>query len=250
LTQASTHNTSGSRLWAEHSPEELAVRAQGGDEAGIAAFSELVERFSGRLHSFLLRRLPPADAEDLTQEAFIRAWQRIGTYNPRYRFSTWLFTIATRLAISHGRVDRRGREREFDSAGNSSQAGIDSTRRDSRRDPGASASQREERLRIWETVAEILGDEQHTAIWLRYVEEMSIAEIARVMGRTPVGVRVMLFRARNLLAQRMERTEDGVRAVEKPGAGSADAKGPESTATLEPKVKTRLKGASCAGGAA
>src|SRR5690606_34180292 len=71
---------------AELSAEELAVRAKSGPEpSAMAAYSQLVDRYHARLYSFLLRRLPAADAEDLTQEAFIRAWQRIETYNPRYR---------------------------------------------------------------------------------------------------------------------------------------------------------------------
>ena len=46
-----------------------------------------------------------------------------------------------------------------------------------------------------------LRDDQHTALWLRYAEDMTIGEIARVMGRTQVGVRVALFRARQRLAE-------------------------------------------------
>lgn len=204
---------------ADYTAEQLAVRAQGEGAEALAAFSELVERYNGRLYSFLLRRLAPADAEDLTQEAFIRAWQRIGTYDPRYRFSTWLFTIGTRLAISHGRSSRRMRPVAL------------SDHPAQRLEPGAAASRAEERSRIWALVAEHLTSDQQTAVWLRYMEDMAIAEIARVMGRTQVGVRVMLFRARNTLAEVLERTEDGLGEV-KPG------------------TKNRLTGARCAGGAA
>ena len=90
-------------------PEELALEAQQGS---VAAYSELVRVFEGRLYNFLLRRVgSAADAEDLTQEAFLRAWQRLGTYRPKWRFSTWLFTIAFRLAVDESRRRKREAER-------------------------------------------------------------------------------------------------------------------------------------------
>ena len=62
-----------------------------------------------------------------------------------------------------------------------------------------------------------LGAEQHSALWLRYVEDMAVKDIARVMNRSQVSVRVMLFRARGILSQRL--TQDGTAIAElKPGA--------------------------------
>jgi RNA polymerase sigma-70 factor, ECF subfamily len=210
---------------AESSAEELAVRAQGGGASGLAAYSELVERFNSRIYSFLLRRLPAADAEDLAQETFIRAWQRIETYNPRFRFSTWLFTIAQRLAISHGRASAGRRSQEL---------GIHAG---PHREPAEGALRREQQVRIWGLVEKILSPEQQTAMWLRYVEDMAIGDIARVLGKSQVAVRVMLFRARAVLAQRLERTDDGVSEVE------AEASSPGA-------ASHKLRPVQCTGGAA
>lgn len=171
----------------ELTAEELAVRAQGGSEA---AFAELVDRFEARLYHFLLRR--SAEAEDLTQEAFVRAWQRIGTYKPRWRFSTWLFTIGSRLAASHARK-------------RPSPGPI--TREPSLRIAGDGMERAESGEKVWALVAEVLSAEQQSAVWLRYVEGMAVKDIAAVLGRTQVSVRVMLFRARGVLAERL--TEDG-----------------------------------------
>lgn len=180
--------------------EELAVRAQGGSEA---AFAELVDRFEARLYNFLLRR--SAEAEDLTQEAFVRAWQRIGTYKPRWRFSTWLFTIGSRLAASHAR--KRPMPGPI-------------TREPSLRIAGDGAMERAESGgRVWALVAEVLSAEQQSAVWLRYVEGMAVKDIATVLGRTQVSVRVMLFRARGVLAERL--TEDGTVL---PASGPAEMK--------------------------
>jgi len=170
-------------------PEELALEAQQGS---VAAYSELVRVFEGRLYNFLLRRVgSAADAEDLTQEAFLRAWQRLGTYRPKWRFSTWLFTIALRLAATHARREgRQPRPLLGDGLPGVGQASLPD-------DDGAS------RARIWALVDEVLSAHQRTALWLRYVEDMAVCDIARVMGRSQISVRVMLFRARAALAERL-----------------------------------------------
>ena len=88
------------RLLSQEPIPHLVSRAQHGS---LPCFAELVKRFEGRLFNFLVRRtVTTHDAEDLVQDAFVRAWQRIDQYDPRWQFSTWLFTIANRLAITHG----------------------------------------------------------------------------------------------------------------------------------------------------
>lgn len=171
-------------------PEELARRVQ---EGSSACFVELLSRYEGRVFNFLLRRVPTAaDAEDLTQEAFVRAWQRIETYDPTRRFSTWLFTIAARLASSHRRAAARDLNRARQSA-----------REPRANDPGVHAAAREGAGRVWALADEILNDDQRSAVWLRYVEDMAIHDIARVLGKSNVAVRVALFRARRALAARL-----------------------------------------------
>jgi RNA polymerase sigma-70 factor, ECF subfamily len=168
------------------SPEELALLAQ---EGSVEAFERLVAQFEARVFNFLLRRVRASDAEDLTQDTFIRAWERIHQYSPRWRFSTWLFTIAMRQAASRARRER-------------AHAAIDNVQ------PAAAGAEidaamvrHEERGRIWAVVDETLGQEQRTAVWLRYVEDMSMQDIARVLGKSQVAVRVMLHRARLALAE-------------------------------------------------
>jgi RNA polymerase sigma-70 factor (ECF subfamily) len=172
------------------SPEELAARAQ---EGSAAAYGELVSRFQDRLYCFLLRRTAcESDAEDVAQETFLRAWRRIGLYRPTSRFSTWLFTIGARLASSHRRtVARRASLRP---PADPLQAA----------DPGAGSLRNERRSRVWDVVERTLGDDQRTIVWLRYSEGLSMKEIAEVLGKSQVGVRVSLFRAREALAARPE----------------------------------------------
>lgn len=191
-------------------PEELAAWSQRGSKA---AFAKLVELFEARLYNFLLRRVGSrSDAEDLTQESFLRAWQRIESYKSKWRFSTWLYTIATRLAISHARKGP-GALRLGDG--------------DRSAPEGRATGVSEGVSPIWKLVDEQLTEEQRTAVWLRYVEDLGIGEIATVLGKSDVGVRVMLFRARAVLAEHLE----------PPGE-----KGASGAKVLAPEIRRKVAG--------
>jgi len=167
---------------------DLVSRAQRGS---LPCFAELVRRFEGRLFNFLCRRTGSThDAEDLAQDAFVRAWQRIDQYNPQWQFSTWLFTIGHRLALTH--LQRRRREQ-----GMCKGRDIATAQRD---DPGRIVADHDQCDLLWETADLILTPSQGTILWLRYAEELSNKQIAVVMGRSQVSVRVTLFRAREALA--------------------------------------------------
>jgi RNA polymerase sigma-70 factor, ECF subfamily len=174
----------------ELEPNELARRAQ----TGCAdAFAELSRRFRPRL----IRRVEPrvghcrADAEAVAQESLARAFDRIEQFDARGQFSTWLYTIALRRACDHARRQRR-RPRlaplEMDAC-----AADES-------DAATAIQQRDEADNLWALAQDVLPEPQHTAMWLRYGEDLSPAEIARVMGRTRIGVGVLLHRARHRLA--------------------------------------------------
>ncbi len=193
------------------SDETLVVRAQDGS---LPCFAELLGRFEGKVFNFILRRIgganaasKTADAEDLTQETFLRAWEHLRSFTPRFRFSTWLFTIAGRVAIDHLR-SRRVRQEALETMRRDAEAG---TMRDDDEE-FSMANDRSERLdacsALWNEAQRVLTGEQHSALWLRYAEDLSPPEIGRVLGRTQVAVRVMLFRARKTLAKRMAQPKD------------------------------------------
>ncbi|MEM7305359.1 MAG: RNA polymerase sigma factor [Planctomycetota bacterium] len=184
----------------ERSPEELALEAQRGSKA---AFGELVERLQEPLYNFLLVRMRnPADAEELTQESFLRAWSRLATYNPTWRFSTWLFTVARNLAVSHHRAARPESELTNEQLGGEEQ------------DPSLDLARTELRTTVWTLAARVLSAEQRTALWLRYAEDLAPLEIARVLDRRPSSVRVLLFRARERLSAHL--SPDGAEAGPSP----------------------------------
>ena len=162
---------------------ELVRKAQQGCEA---AFGDLVQRFAERLHRFLVARgTSPDDAEDLVQETFIAAYQALDRYDERFAFSTWLFTIGRRLAVSHFRKRKRhGAINEHL--------------------PAREAATAEEAGQgIWEHARTVLPERDYEALWLRYGEGLATAEIAKVLGVHSLHARVILHRARSRLAQEL-----------------------------------------------
>lgn len=169
------------------SAEDLARRSQGGCRD---SFAELVERFGVRLLRFLRRQTNNLqDAEDLVQDTFVRAYANIGTYRCTYKFSTWLFTIARHLACS--RLRRQRRRVPFFEA----KATVP--------EPREELARRQMRQSLWDAAATLTLN-QHQTLWLKYAEDMSIKEIAKVMGKSQVSVKVTLCRARMRLAQRLQ----------------------------------------------
>lgn len=130
------------------------------------------------------------DAEDIAQESLARAFQKLEAFDPKYRFSTWLYTIAIRLAMDHNRGTRRRltlletHRSLIDFQGHPQLTSV------------AEYECRESLDAIWQIARSTLGEPHYTAMWLRFAEDFSVEEIARVMRKTKVGVRVLLHRAR------------------------------------------------------
>lgn len=172
------------------SAEELARRAQKGCRE---SFAELVERHGIKLFKFLRYKTNNLqDAEDLVQESFARAYQNIHKYRNSWKFSTWLFTIATRLAYSHFR-----RSRSFQTIGRIESSGPE---------PGQIVVDRETRQSLW-ALARELSMNQYQALWLKYGQGMSIKEIAMVLRKSQVNVKVLLYRARINLAKKLQNVD-------------------------------------------
>jgi RNA polymerase sigma-70 factor (ECF subfamily) len=169
--------------------EQLARRAQRGC---AKSFELLVRRFQVPLLHFLRKRVKSlADAEDLLQETFVRAYQQIGRYRDRWRFSTWIFTIAHRSSVSH----HRKRQAESNRIGGASREPAVSLP-----SPDHRIVEEESRRRFWDLAADVLSDDQFCAVWLYYVEEMPTRDITRVLNCSWVSVKTTLYRARRRLA--------------------------------------------------
>ncbi|RIK77782.1 MAG: hypothetical protein DCC67_12235, partial [Planctomycetota bacterium] len=112
----------------------------------------------------------------------------------RYQFSTWLYTIALRIACDYAKSDRR----------RPAHVGLDAALAGATTPAATSCVDRAEQVdNIWKQAKAALSEEQFTALWLRYGEDLSPAEVARVMGRSRIAIRVMLHRARSTLVSQL-----------------------------------------------
>ncbi len=191
---ASTSHARTPPALGQTSDAALVCRVQAGE---AAAFSQLVERYADRVFNTCLRMSRcHADAEDLTQAAFLRAFQAIGRFEARSGFYTWLFRIAVNVVLS----SRRRLRLERDRAAGSDDANESAAERTIEHGPGpAEVAQRHE----WsERVAEALArvdEEFRMAVVLKDVEDLDYAQIAEILD-VPVGtVKSRVFRGRKML---------------------------------------------------
>lgn len=169
---------------------ELARRAGAGC---VESFAELARRYQTRIVHYVRQVLGASangDADDVAQDAFVRAWQAIGSYDGRWAFSTWLFTIARRTCLNHVRGVTRRRVRET----------VTVPSLDGPDDPCTTALAEERAVKLWDVAARELSEREFTALWLRYAESKPLPEIALVVETTEANVKVMLFRTRQRLA--------------------------------------------------
>ena len=168
---------------------ELVSRTLDGD---VRSYEELVRRYErlvGRvLYPYARREI---SVEDLVQETFLRAYDRLETFNPDYRFKTWLLAIANNLGVDTLR--RRKEIVEFNPETHASSVG----------GPEAEALDAERSRGVQEAVA-TLPEAYGVPLVLRYSEGMSYAEIAEVLDITVPAVKSRLFRARKMLGERLE----------------------------------------------
>jgi RNA polymerase sigma-70 factor (ECF subfamily) len=190
------------------SDEELARQTQAGS---LAAFEMLVVRYEQRVYAFAMQwRRNQTEAREVTQDTFVRAFQAISQLNCRLAFAPWLFAIARRKCIDSYRARRP--------------IGDDPVpEQPDFNDPAELLARQEDRQNTWRLARRYLPDTQFQAIWLRYVEDMNIPDIARAMGKTQIAVRVLLFRARQTLASKLDRP--GREATQRPAALTPAAQG-------------------------
>jgi RNA polymerase sigma-70 factor (ECF subfamily) len=207
----------------------LVARAQGGCAASAAHLVEVYRQpivdYLGRL---LARGGPRArcDAEDVAQETFIRMLRGLDALEPGAAFSPWLFTIARRTCLNHLRSERR-HARRIAARATVPDASVN------RDGPLEAVVAAETRDRVWGLASRTLPKRQFTALWMRYVEEMPVAGIARAVGSTAAAVKLQLLRGRRRL---------------EPALADAGC-GPATAAERPPRRRTITAAAASAAGA-
>jgi RNA polymerase sigma-70 factor (ECF subfamily) len=163
------------------------------------AFAELVARYQGAVYNLAYRMLgDPTEAEDATQEVFVRAWSQLRTFDLDRRFSTWLLSIA-----SHYTIDMLRRRKPA--------APLDEValfKPDDAPEPDEVVLQNEQRDTV-NRLLSTLPDRYRSVTVLRYYNGLSYDEIASVTGLSESAVKTQLHRARRMLAEKLVHEQGG-----------------------------------------
>ena len=177
---------------AEASDRDLVLRTRGGE---VDAFGEIVQRYQVSVFNVCYRMLGERrEAEDLAQEAFLRAYQRLASYDVERPFGPWVRQVAARLCLNH--LERPApasfpidEESDWPAA--------------AREEPEARARERERDQSIRRALR-VLPAKQRIAVELRHFQELSYDEIAAAMGLPLSDVKSHLFRGRKALAEKLK----------------------------------------------
>lgn len=173
----------------------LVILAIEGDQK---AYADLMGRYRDAIYYMLLKMVNnSSDAEDLTIEAFGKAFKNIRQYAPNYAFSTWLFKIATNNCIDFIRK-KRGSHVSLDQHNDENDHSPHTDIQSSAPDPEESFIN-DQKVKLMRSVVSKLKPRYRKLIELRYFNELSYEEIAEEL-ELPIGtVKAQLFRARELL---------------------------------------------------
>jgi RNA polymerase sigma-70 factor (ECF subfamily) len=173
-------------------------RVQSGD---VAAFEEIQQRYAGRVFGYFCRQLRDrAEAEDLTQEVFLRLFRARHRYSPRARFATWVFHITQNVARNALRSRRRRPCVPLETATPAERGLPESLLRDRGEAPSRPLERDELAGVVRAAVAELAG-RQRTAVELHQFHNRTYAEVAAELDMTPKAAKSLLYRARNQLRE-------------------------------------------------
>jgi len=191
-------------LTASDTDQQLVQRAQRGD---LRAFDLLVLKYQGRIAALVSRYVSDAgEVEDVTQEAFIKAYRALGKFRGDSAFYTWLYRIAANAAKNHlvAKGRRPGADATIEDVEGFDEGGLLSEIAS----PEALAMG-SELAEVVESALNALPDELKAALMLREFDGLSYDDIADVLG-CPVGtVRSRIFRAREAIDQRVKEQISG-----------------------------------------
>jgi RNA polymerase sigma-70 factor (ECF subfamily) len=181
---------------------EIMLRAKAGDQS---AFDYLVQKYRRPMISFMYRMAHnAAAAEDLAQEVFLRVYRSRQSYEASAKFTTWLYRIATNLAVNHARDTRHERPEvtvSLDETNEESGATLELP------DSGLNAEQdlvRRERMLAIRSKVEALPEQQKLAVIMHKYQQMDYKQIAEVLKKSESATKSLLFRAYETLREQLK----------------------------------------------
>jgi RNA polymerase sigma-70 factor (ECF subfamily) len=172
--------------------DQLVERAKGDADA----FGELYDQYFGQIYRFVYSRLRDQDAaEDVTSEVFVKALRAIGRYKPSgHPFSSWLYQISVNAIADHYRAKKP--VSNLDDA-----IGV----ADPQRPLDERVAEREEAARVWAAI-DSLPEQQRTAMTLKLGEDLKLADIGIVMGKSEGAIKLLIHRGMIGLRARLDVT--------------------------------------------
>lgn len=166
-----------------------------------AAFAELYQRYKDRMYYYFYRMLgnSPEQANDFLQELFMKLIEKPESFNPKYSFQTWFYSVANNMCKNEYR--RREVRQEYH-ASESNEPELDFID-DKTIEPGQIIE------KIFDTLDE-LGEEHRSAFLLRYREGFSIKDVAEILELPEGTVKSRLFYAKKMLAEKLNYLKDEV----------------------------------------
>jgi RNA polymerase sigma factor (sigma-70 family) len=192
----------------DEDPDLFLVQAlQAGNDL---ALTTLMQRHQQRIFHFIFRHVNhEADARELAQETFVRAYFNITRFQPRSRFSTWLFQIALNLCRDHVR-SKSWRNRQATDSLTNSPGDHDEQREwdvaDSKINPAEQLEQTEQRI-LFQQSLEQLPLELKGPLFLTAVDDYSHQEAAKMLGITPKAIESKVYRAKKMLTKILSRKD-------------------------------------------
>lgn len=160
------------------------------------AFETLVRRKTSKVYALCYRVIGNAeDAKDISQLVFLKLWENLEKYDPAYAFDTWLYRMVTNVAIDFMR-NRQSRE----SAVNSNLRLV----KTSSEAEQPVVVQRKEVENVFNEISNVLSPKQKTIFVMNQMEDLSSAEIAKILGCRESTVRNHLFNARKLMQHQLQ----------------------------------------------
>jgi RNA polymerase sigma-70 factor (ECF subfamily) len=195
LLKSPPTSRSARAAWRNDPDVRLMLRVRDGD---AAAFADLERRYRSRVLGFLCRRVGDrSEAEDMTQEVFLRLFRARARYEPRARFATWVFHITQNVARNALRLRRRRPCVRLDTT--AAEAGLLEALLSDRMESPSRPLERAELAGVVRAAVAELADRQRAAVELHQFADRTYTEVGADLDMTAKAAKSLLYRARNQL---------------------------------------------------